>query len=107
MIALAALAVTLIAAAVRWRRQRESPVVGVLLAVVAVLPIGTVALGSGLAAMWGCTANESGTTPCPVGGWDAGPLLTDLFVSGWWMLVTLPLGGGLFLAWLLTRPRTR
>ena len=93
----------LVAAVALWVWRRRSPVVGVLLAAFAVLPFGAVALASALASAWSCTVSEAGSSPCLVGGRDAGPLLADLFVSGWWMLVTLPLGGILLLVWYLLR----
>lgn len=103
MIALYLMGIALAAAVLLWVVRRQSPVVGVLLAAVAGIPIAAVALSSVLASAWGCTVNESGTTPCLVGGRDAGPLLSDLFVSGWWMLISLPVGGALLLGWFLWR----
>ena len=58
-----------------------------------VAPIICVLIASGLAAAFGCRVDESGKQPCMAWGRDIGGLLVNLFVSGWFMLVTFPTGG--------------
>jgi hypothetical protein len=48
----------------------------------------------------GCTVNEATIHPCIVMGMDLGELLYFTGVMGWFMLATLPLGGGALLVWL-------
>ena len=56
-------------------------------------PIICVLIASGLASAFGCRVDESGKQPCMAFGRDIGGLLVNLFVSGWFMLVTIPTGG--------------
>lgn len=70
--------------------------VGVVL--FALAPI-LVAIGSGsVAHALGCQVDEGSVHPCVVAGMNWGPLFYDLGVLGWLFLVTLPLGGILFVA---------
>lgn len=55
-------------------------------------PIFCVMIASGVASHYGCKLDESGKHPCMVGGRDIGETLVMLFVSGWFMLVTIPTG---------------
>lgn len=52
-----------------------------------------------LAKLNDCTLNEGFVTPCIVLGRDAGGTLYTLAVSGWLMLATLPIAGGLAIVW--------
>lgn len=47
----------------------------------------------------GCTVNEATTHPCIVWGTDWGELLYATGVIGWFMLATIPLGGGALIVW--------
>lgn len=47
----------------------------------------------------GCELNEGGASPCLIGGTDIGEALSFLFVSGWFMFFTIPLGIGAVLIW--------
>jgi hypothetical protein len=49
----------------------------------------------------GCTVNEATIHPCIVLGIDLGGLLYTTGVLGWFMLATLPLGGGALIVWLV------
>ena len=60
--------------------------------VICLLPVGGVAWSSWFAEKHGCTLNEAGYHPCIVNGKDWGGLLGGAFISGWFMLLTLPLG---------------
>jgi len=56
-----------------------------------------------LAAGWvanlaGCPLDEGDVHPCLILGWDAGPILYQLGVLGWFMLATIPVGTALMLA---------
>ena len=40
----------------------------------------------------GCSLNEAGSHPCIVNGTDWGQTLAGVFVSGWFAIVTIPIG---------------
>lgn len=67
----------------------------------ALWPVASVATAGLLAEANGCILHEGFTNPCMIGGADQGPTLYALFVMGWFMLATLPLGGGALLVWLV------
>ncbi len=48
-----------------------------------------------------CVVNEATVNPCMVMGADWGELLYFTGVMGWFMLVTIPLGGGALIVWLV------
>ncbi|BDP43147.1 hypothetical protein DAETH_31160 [Deinococcus aetherius] len=80
----------LLLAVLAWALFTFGPLLGVL-------------LSSWVAGANGCRLDEAGTYPCVVAGVDVGGLLSTLFVLGWLMLVTIPVGvlvglGGL-VAW--------
>ena len=59
----------------------------------AALPILSVLLASVLSSVFGCPVDEGSVHACSVLGlFDIGDLLYVLFVSGWYALVTIPLG---------------
>ena len=64
-----------------------------LLAVIALclLPVYSVWWSSSFAEKHGCTLHEGFVNPCIVDGIDRGPDLYTAFVSGWFMLATLPI----------------
>lgn len=63
-----------------------------LVAFLAVLPAtGALAAGA-VASAYGCTLNESGSTPCVVGGRDIGDTLAPWGVAPWLLFVTVPAG---------------
>ena len=47
----------------------------------------------------GCTVNEASIHPCLVMGGDWGGLLYFTGMMGWFMLATIPLGGGALIVW--------
>ena len=49
----------------------------------------------------GCAVNEAFVQPCMVLGMDLGGLLYFTGVMGWFMLATVPLGGGALIVWLV------
>lgn len=49
----------------------------------------------------GCALDEGGVHPCVVGGTDIGEWLALMFVSGWFMFFTAPLGFGAAIIWAL------
>jgi ABC-type sugar transport system permease subunit len=73
----------------------------VLIILFTVAPIGSVVACSVIANRYGCHVDEGSIHPCVVGGKDYGPLLYQLGVLGWLMLVTLPVGAIAFAAWLI------
>lgn len=67
---------------------------GLILAIlICAAPMGAVAWSSWFAEAHGCRLDESGYHPCIVDGTDWGGTLGAMFISGWLMLVTIPLGG--------------
>lgn len=105
MIILGVLFALLVAAFAVWWRRRRSLLPGVLLLAFTLGPLATMALGDVLGRLWGCRVNEAGGNVCLVGGQDLGPLLTYLFTSAWFIMLTLPVGGFLLLVWFLLRLR--
>ncbi len=49
----------------------------------------------------GCVVNEATVHPCLIFGMDWGGLLYFTGVMGWFMLATIPLGGGALIVWLV------
>jgi hypothetical protein len=76
-------------------------VVLVLIGLVTFAPIGSVVACGVIANAHGCRVDEGSVHPCVVDGKDYGPLLYQLGVMGWLMLVTLPTGALAFAAWLI------
>lgn len=75
-----------------------------LLSAVAILLLTSAPLIAALSAssaanVFGCELNEGGVHPCVVGGTDIGEMLAFLFVSGWFMFFTIPLGAAAMLVW--------
>jgi hypothetical protein len=86
------------------RRRFPSLVYGLILAAILLLtalPLISVIVGGSIASAYGCGLDEGNIHPCLVGGQDLGSLLYTLFVLGWLMLVTLPLGGIAVIVWLV------
>ena len=73
----------------------------VLILLFALAPVISVLVAGWLAESNGCVLHEGGINPCMVGGSDMGPTLYTLFVLGWFMLATIPLGGGALIVWLV------
>lgn len=72
-------------------------VYGLALAIIVLLaaaPLIGVFIADALAQSNGCVLNEGSTNPCVIMGADWGGALYTLFVLGWLMLATLPLGMG-------------
>lgn len=71
-----------------------------VIALFAFAPVLCVLIASFIAETNGCALNEGSINTCMVGGADLGSLLYTLFVLGWFMLATIPLGGAAFFVWL-------
>ena len=54
----------------------------------------------GITALFGCSVSEAGGT-CLILGADYGPVLSRLSVTGWYMLITLPIAVLVFALWLI------
>ncbi|TRL41561.1 hypothetical protein [Rhizobium straminoryzae] len=67
----------------------------------ALLPLAGVVISTVIADVAGCPLNEGGSYPCIIFGSDIGGLLSFLFVAGWLMLVTIPVGGVAFGVWVV------
>ena len=53
-----------------------------------------------ITALFGCSVSEAGGT-CLILGADYGPVLSRLSVTGWYMLITLPIAVLVFVFWLI------
>ena len=87
-------------------RQKRFPWIGygialALIAIIGLAPIFSVTLCAMIAAAYGCKVDEGSVHPCIINGHDYGQLLYTLGVSGWFMLVTLPIGALAGAAWLV------
>jgi hypothetical protein len=81
----------------RWRpRSAYRALISGL--VICLLPLVAILWSSWFAARHGCTLHEGFANPCIVNGRDWGEMLYSAFVSGWFMLLTLPVALGLLLA---------
>ena len=60
---------------------------------ICLLPVAGVLISTAIAELAGCRLDEAGSYPCLVLGHDLGGLLSTLFVSGWFALLTLPFAG--------------
>jgi hypothetical protein len=94
----------------RFRRLRLAVLAVVTLLVW--LPFLSLVAGLFLAGYTGCQVDEGSVHPCPVGGFDLGPMLYDMTVAGWLMIAALPFmlltalaWAGLALAWVVRRLR--
>lgn len=76
-------------------------IVLLLIILVALAPVGSVIACGIIANAHGCRVDEGSIHPCVVDGKDYGPLLYQLGVMGWLMLVTLPGGAVAFAVWLI------
>lgn len=68
---------------------------------VALAPVVGVLIASGIADANACVLHEGDSHPCMVGGRDVGGLLYGLFVLGWLMLATIPMGTVALVGWVL------
>ena len=76
-------------------------VIWVVILVFTLLPLASMLTASFIAESHGCALDEGSVHPCMVGGSDWGETLYGMAVSAWFMLATLPLGGGAFIVWLV------
>lgn len=67
----------------------------VLISILAIcmLPMGAVLAASAFAAYYGCRLDEAGNYPCVINGHDWGGTLGTAFISGWYMLLMIPIAG--------------
>jgi hypothetical protein len=72
-----------------------------LIGLVTLAPMGSVVACGVIANAHGCRVDEGSVHPCVVNGKDYGPLLYQLGVMGWLMLLTLPAGALAFAVWLI------
>ncbi len=72
-----------------------------LIALVALSPLISVAIAGEIASSHGCQLDEGSIHPCMVNGQDMGETLYSMGVMGWFMLVTIPIGGLVFIVYLL------
>ena len=72
-----------------------------LIALITLAPVLSVVLASVIARWGGCAVDEGGSHPCMVGGKDWGEALYTMFVLGWFMLLTIPVGALAFAGWVI------
>lgn len=68
---------------------------------IAAAPLISVLIAGWIADANGCALDEGSIHPCMVNGEDIGGMLYTLGVMGWFMLVTIPLGGLAVVVWLI------
>jgi hypothetical protein len=73
----------------------------VVIVLFALAPLISAMIAGGIANALGCTLNEGGASGCIYNGNDIGETLADMFVAGWLMFVTLPIGGVALAIWLV------
>src|SRR5262245_19861350 len=73
-----------------WRQV--SVVVHLLLVLFMISPMVSVMVASSIAKAHGCQLDEGNAHHCLINGVDRGELLYQMFVSGWFFLLTLPGG---------------
>ena len=67
--------------------------------VICVLPLISVVASSMIASAFDCELHEGFANPCLIAGRDYGGLLVNMFVAGWLMLLTLPMGLLISIVW--------
>jgi hypothetical protein len=85
-------------------RRGKGRVVAFALSAAAILlfalaPILSAMLAGLIARTNGCALDEGGVHPCLIGGTDYGETLSVMFVSGWFGLITLPIGALAAIVW--------
>ena len=81
--------------------MRIARVILILVILVSLLPLGFALGAAWLAEAHGCDLHEGFVNPCVIAGADRGEALYTVFVSGWFALLTLPLGLGALVTLLL------
>lgn len=65
------------------------------------LPLELVIISSLVGHATGCAVDEASAHTCMLWGHDIGPTLSDMFVSGWFILLTVPIGAMVAFFWLI------
>lgn len=73
-------------------------VIGLLLTL---SPMLSVILSDWIASSHGCTLHEGFVNPCETAFGDLGPTLYRMFVSGWFMLFTMPIALAIVITWIV------
>lgn len=73
----------------------------IVIVVLALVPLASVFIASGLASGHGCVLNEGNVHPCIIAGADWGSTLYSMAMMGWFMLFSIPLGVIAFVVWLI------
>jgi hypothetical protein len=86
------------------RSMKKSFIIGIysLIVLFTTAPIISVVIASTIASKCGCRLDEGNVHSCMVLGHDLGPLLYQMFVAGWFMLLTIPSGLLAFVAFTIT-----
>ena len=64
------------------------------------LPLFSLLPRAALAKLLGCALSEADVQPCSILGVSIGPLLYTLSTAAWLMILTLPLGAVVLVAWI-------
>jgi hypothetical protein len=67
----------------------------------ALLPVIAFMVSVTMAGAANCALSEAAVHSCVIAGMELGGVLSFLFVMGWFAYVTLPLGGGAIIVWLI------
>lgn len=85
----------------------KKPLIALILSVViAVSPLILVGFVDLITSLNYCQVIEGVVQSCRVLGWDISGLLTSLLTSGWYLFITFPVGGILFVGSLIWLART-
>ena|SRR6516164_9856975 len=86
-----------------WKQRpfRALLVCLVLILLITGLPVINILISSVIASALGCRLDEGSVHPCLFVRMDLGDLLYFLFVSGWFAVLTIPVGVMLILVWLI------
>ena len=77
----------------KFLKQYKFPLLVIVSSVIfALLPIISVIVASVIASMGDCTLHEGFVNPCEIGPFDLGETLSTMFVAGWFIFLTFPIG---------------
>lgn len=74
-------------------KRSQIPILLIIISlVIGLAPLASVLLASFIAEIGNCTLNEATVNSCKIGNFELGGLLSQMFIAGWFMLLSLPLG---------------
>ncbi|VEP14145.1 conserved hypothetical protein [Hyella patelloides LEGE 07179] len=75
-----------------WQRHKIPLLMILFSLALGFAPLISVILAEVIAHIGNCTVHEGFVNPCQIGSFELGELLATMFVAGWYMLISLPLG---------------